>query len=63
LFLWHEWAVVMRGDPVDAAIRLAAADGIRYDLELTIVKKFEPVIDLYHHTGDAHKPPHEDSVH
>ena len=57
LFLWQEWAVVKRGDPVDDAIRLAAADGIRYDLELTIAHRFEPVIDLYHRTGDAHQAP------
>jgi hypothetical protein len=57
LFLWQEWAVVKRGDPVDAAIQLAARYGIRYDLELTIAKKFEPAIDLYHRSGDAHGPP------
>jgi hypothetical protein len=57
LFLWHEWAVVKRGDPVDAAIQLAATYGIRYELELTIVKKFEPVIDLYRRIGDAHGAP------
>jgi hypothetical protein len=49
--------VVKRGDPVDAAIQLAATYGIRYELELTIVKKFEPVIDLYRRIGDAHGAP------
>ena len=57
LWLWQEWAVVERGDKVDAAIHLAATEGIRYELELSIAKKFEPVIDLYHRAGDAHKPP------
>jgi len=57
LWLWHEWAVVERGDPVDAAIHLAAKQGIRYDLAWTHSEKFEPTIDLYHREGDAHRPP------
>jgi hypothetical protein len=57
LWLWQEWAVVKRGDPVDAAIQLAAKSGIRYELELTMSHKFEPTIDLYHRAGDAHRPP------
>jgi hypothetical protein len=57
LFLWQEWAVVKHGDAVDVAIQLAATYGIRYDLELTIAKRFEPVIELYHRSGDAHGPP------
>jgi hypothetical protein len=57
LFLSQEWAVVQRGGPLDATIQRAANSGIRYELELSIVKEFEPVIDLYHHAGDAHRPP------
>jgi hypothetical protein len=57
LWLWQEWAVVERGDPVDGAIHLAATEGIRYERELTIARKFEPTIDIYHREGDAHPPP------
>jgi hypothetical protein len=57
LWLWQEWAVVKRGDPLDAAIHLAAGSGIRYDLEWSISHKSEPTIDLYHRAGDAHRPP------
>ena len=57
LFLWQEWAVVKRGDAVDAALRLAAAHGIRYELEWSMAEKFEPTIDLYHREGDAHGAP------
>ena len=57
LWLWQEWAVVKRGDPLDAAIHLAAGSGIRYDLEWSVSHTFEPAIDLYHREGDAHRPP------
>jgi hypothetical protein len=57
LWLRQEWAVVKRGDPLDAAIHLAAGSGIRYDLEWSVSHKFEPTIDLYHRAGDAHRPP------
>jgi len=48
LFLWHEWAVVIKDDEVERALRLAAKSGIRYDLEKTIAKKDEKVIRIYH---------------
>jgi hypothetical protein len=54
LFLWHEWAVVKRGDPVDTAILAAARYGIRYRLELTIAGKDEPVVEIYRRIGGAH---------
>jgi len=54
LFLWQEWAVVRRGDPVDTAVRRAARHGIRYRLELTIEKKDEPVIQIYRRIGGSH---------
>ena len=34
-FLWQEWAVVKRGDPVQRAVERAARFGIRYRLELS----------------------------
>ena len=54
LFLWQEWAVVRRGDPVQTAIGRAARYGIRYRLELSIIKKDEPVIEIYRRIGDSH---------
>jgi hypothetical protein len=54
LFLWQEWAVVKGGDPVQAAIRRAARYGIRYRLALTIIKKDEPVIEIYRRIGGSH---------
>jgi hypothetical protein len=48
LFLTHEWAVVMAGDDVERAIRLAEKSGIRYDLEKSIAVKNEKVIRIYH---------------
>ncbi len=47
LLLRQEWAVAIRGDPLDAAAQLAASGGARYSLELTIVKPYEPVIQIY----------------
>jgi len=58
LFLWQEWALVKGGDkggdPVQAAIRRATRYGIRYRLELTIIKKDEPVIEIYRRIGGSH---------
>ena len=54
LFLWQEWAVVRRGDPVQTAIQRATRYGIRYRLELTIEKKDEPVIEIYRRIGGSH---------
>ena len=45
LFLWQEWAVVQRGDPVFAAV---AKDNRHYTLVKTIIEKDEPVIEIYH---------------
>jgi hypothetical protein len=47
LYLWHEWAVVKRGDSVQVAIVAAARRGIRYHLDLVIEKKDEPVVEIY----------------
>jgi hypothetical protein len=57
LFLTEEWAVAIRGDQVDRAIAIAAKQGVRYRLEKTIVKKNEPVIEIYHREGGLHGPP------
>jgi 4-amino-4-deoxy-L-arabinose transferase-like glycosyltransferase len=54
LFLWQEWAVVKGGDPVQTAINRAARYGIRYHLERTIVKEYEPVIEIYRRIGVTH---------
>ncbi len=54
LFLWQEWAVVKRGDPVETAIQRATRYGIRYRLELTIEKKDEPAIEIYRRIGGSH---------
>jgi hypothetical protein len=54
LFLWQEWAVVRRGDPVELALRRATRYGIRYRLELSIEKKDEPVIEIYRRIGGSH---------
>jgi hypothetical protein len=51
LFLWQEWAVVKGGDPVQTAINRAARYGIRYQLEKTIVKEYEPVVEIYRRVG------------
>jgi len=56
LWMYYEWAVVERGDPVDEAVRLAAKAGIRYDLELTILNKREPAIDIYRLSAGPHSP-------
>lgn len=51
LFLWHEWAVVRRGDPVYAAVTGRARS--QYSLVKTIMEKDEPVIEIYHRgSGD-----------
>jgi hypothetical protein len=54
LFLWQEWAVVRRGDEAQTALERAA---LIYTLELTIVKDYEPVIEIYRRTGGPHGPP------
>ncbi len=46
LFLWQEWAVVRRGDPVYTAV--AVKSDWRYSLVKTIIEKDEPVIEIYH---------------
>jgi len=54
LLLHQEWAVAIRGDPLDAAAQLAESDGERYSLELTIVKPWEPEIRIYRRIGGIH---------
>jgi hypothetical protein len=61
LYLWQEWAVVRRGDAVQIALERAARAGLTYTLELTIVKKDEPVIEIYRRTGGPHGPLKESS--
>jgi hypothetical protein len=56
LFLWQQWAVVRRGDAAQIALERAARAGLTYTLELTIVKKDEPVIEIYRRTGGPHGP-------
>ena len=51
LFLTQEWAVVRGGDPVQTAINRAARYGIRYHLEKTIIKEYEPVVEIYRRVG------------
>lgn len=46
LFLWQEWAVARRGDPVWTAV--AQRDASHYTLVKTIIEKDEPVIEIYH---------------
>jgi hypothetical protein len=57
LFLTQEWAVVKGGDAAQSAVNRAGRYGIRYDLELTIVVKNEPVIEIYRRTGEKHGTP------
>lgn len=45
LFLWQEWAVARRGDPVWTAV--AQRDSSHYTLVKTIIEKDEPVIEIY----------------
>jgi hypothetical protein len=45
LFLWHEWAVVRRGDPVYAAVTGKARE--QYTLVKIIIEKDEPIIEIY----------------
>jgi len=49
LFLWQEWAVVKQGDAIQKAAARSA-----YSLELRIVKKDEPVVEIYRRTGGYH---------
>jgi hypothetical protein len=56
LWLWQEWAVVRRGDPVDRAIARAAQFGLNYRLEQVIREKDEPVILIYRRKGEMHGP-------
>jgi Dolichyl-phosphate-mannose-protein mannosyltransferase len=51
LYMWQRWAVVKRGDPLDAALQLAARRGIRYQLEQVFIEKDEPVIEIYRRSG------------
>ena len=48
--------MVRRGDDAQIAIERAARSGLIYTLELTIVKKNEPVIEIYRRTGGPHGP-------
>jgi hypothetical protein len=43
--LWHDWAVVRRGDPVYAAVTGKARE--QYTLVKTIIEKDEPIIEIY----------------
>jgi hypothetical protein len=56
LYLWQEWAVVRRGDEAQIAVERAARAGLIYTLELSIAKKYEPVIEIYRRTGGPHGP-------
>ena len=48
LFLWEDWAVAQRGDPVDETIHRARILGVHYDLATEIsVPKAIP-IEIYH---------------
>ena len=51
LYLWQRWAVVKRGDELDKALAKAAQRGIVYQVEKTIEKKDEPVIEIYRRVG------------
>jgi len=51
LYMWQQWAVVKRGDPLAAAIQLAERRGIRYRLERVFIEKDEPVIEIYRRSG------------
>jgi hypothetical protein len=51
LYLWQRWAVVKRGDPLYAALQLAARRGIYYQLEQVFLEKDEPVIEIYRRSG------------
>jgi hypothetical protein len=51
LYMWQSWAIVKRGDPLDAALQLAARRGIRYDLERVFIEKDEPVVEIYRRSG------------
>jgi hypothetical protein len=53
LYLRQQWAVVKRGDAAQIAVEQA---GPAYTLELTIEKKYEPVIEIYRRTGGPHGP-------
>jgi len=54
LFLWQEWAVVKGGDDAQTAVLRAGRYGIRYRLEMTIIEKDEPVIEIYRRVGGIH---------
>jgi hypothetical protein len=51
LYMWQRWAVVRRGDPLEAALQLAARRGIRYQLEQVFIEKDEPVVEIYRRSG------------
>jgi len=48
LFLHEEWAVAQAGDPVEAALKRAAAEGPRYELMKTIRVPDAPAVEIYH---------------
>jgi hypothetical protein len=54
LFWWHEWAVAVFGDDLDASVRDAARFGIRYRLEKRILVNGAPAIEIYRRTGGIH---------
>jgi hypothetical protein len=54
LFLNQQWAIVKGGDQSQTAINRAGRYGIRYRLEKSIVKKHEPVIEIYRRIGAKH---------
>ncbi|MGA2575334.1 MAG: glycosyltransferase family 39 protein [Bryobacteraceae bacterium] len=48
LFLWEEWAVAMRGDPVQTALLRAGVRGPRYELVKIVQAPNAPVVEIYH---------------
>ncbi len=53
LFLWEDWAVAQRGDPVDETIHRARNLGVRYDLATEIMIKGALPIEIYHRHVDS----------
>ncbi len=47
LFLWEDWAVALRGDPVDKAIQRANLLGVHYDLATEIIVPDATPIEIY----------------
>lgn len=48
LFLWEDWAIAQRGDPVDETIQRARSVGVRYDRMTEIVIQDALPIEIYH---------------